>query len=417
MSKINELPPRKIEIHDTTLRDGLQSRFWIDTGKIYPTSNDRLEIAAALMRFGIRYIEVFSPNVNEGEAEDLGRIIQTRDEVQNELGKPIHILVHARCDPKDTQAALKYNIDGFNLYFGLSRESQKDNHGYSVDEIITKAEPLIAEIRRNYPDLILRFSGEDAFRSDLDDIFRVYDSIAPWVDRFGFPDTVGVANPHFVEDRLGQLMQRYPGKRFEGHFHNDTGLALINALTAFNAGMKDMQTTILGFAERSGIVSMSAFLLNLYRINPDLLEGYNIGESYLLNVLLASIMKTQVPPNEPVSLTNRTHSAGVHAKAVLNNAKVYEAHPLQEFGVTERKLLLGPLSGVHIIQYTLAHILNFQNIPLNVANEVTRIFKNRTSRIKPEETILGILEEIAISNGLKKQTLPVTHIEKLDNGG
>ena len=71
-------------------------------------------------------------------------------------------------------------------------------------------------------------------------------------------------------------------------------------------------------------------------------------------------LKTLVPPNEPVSLTNRTHAAGVHQGAVLRNTAAYEAHPLDLFGVNESEILLGPLSGWNIIHYFLKEIRYFQ---------------------------------------------------------
>lgn len=54
--------------------------------------------------------------------------------------------------------------------------------------------------------------------------------------------------------------------------------------------------------------------MNLYLEDQSFTEGYNLELCYPLNVLMASILGCQVPFNEPVSLTNRTHIAGVHPK-------------------------------------------------------------------------------------------------------
>ena len=54
--------------------------------------------------------------------------------------------------------------------------------------------------------------------------------------------------------------------------------------------------------------------------------------------MIADKLKTLVPPKEPVSLTNRTHTAGVHQGAVLEDASTYEAHPLDLFGVSENAI-------------------------------------------------------------------------------
>ena len=102
---------------------------------------------------------------------------------------------------------------------------------------------------------------------------------------------------------------------------------------------------------------MTALLFNLYIDKAyDHLEGYNLRGSYPINVMFASKLKKLVPSKEPVSLTNRTHLAGVHQKAMLNNASTYEAFPLDQFGVTESEVLLGPLSGWNIVHYFLKEI-------------------------------------------------------------
>ena len=153
--------------------------------------------------------------------------------------------------------------------------------------------------------------------------------------------------------------------------------ALINSLEAVKQGMRYINTTLLGIAERSGITSMTALLFNLYIDREfDKLEGYHLRGSYPINVLAADKLKMLVPPKEPVSLTNRTHTAGVHQNAVLNDASTYEAHPLDLFGVSETEILLGPLSGWNIIHYFLKEIRYFE-IDEATAKEIAGVFKER----------------------------------------
>ena len=144
-----------------------------------------------------------------------------------------------------------------------------------------------------------------------------------------------------------------------------------------------LNTTLLGIGERSGITCMTALLFNLY-IDAQLrqLEGYHLRGSYPINVLAADKLKMLVPPKEPVSLTNRTHTAGVHQGAVLNDASTYEAHPLDLFGVSEREILLGPLSGWNIIHYFLKEIRYFQ-IDEATAREITALQRARVFDQRP----------------------------------
>jgi len=277
---------------------------------------------------------------------------------------------------------------------------------------VRQARTLIEQIRHDYPHLILRFSGEDAFRTNERDLCCVYDEIVPLVDRLGVPDTVGVGTPAMVRDRLNSLQNRYPDKDWEGHFHDDRGFALVNALEAVKTGMRYIDTTLLGIGERSGITSMTALLFNLFIDRHfKLLEGYHLCESYPINVLLASKLNMLVSDKEPVSLTNRTHIAGVHQRAVLNDAIAYEAHPLDQFGVTEAQILLGPLSGWNMIYYFLKEIKYFKLEP-SVAKAVTKVFKERVYDMAPHVAPSEILMTIAKEEfGLEQLDIPSSHLD------
>lgn len=386
--------PRPLEIIDTTLREGSQSSLLHDHHKYFFTTTDKQEITRALILYGVKFIETFAPNVNAHEAEDFAAIKAVRDELVVQKGYAF-LLAHVRCHPADVEAAICAGADGLNMYIGTSDIARRHNHGHSLDEITRRARTLIEDIRRNHPHLVLRFSGEDAFRTREDDLFRVYDQVADCVDRFGTPDTVGVATPASVAQRVAALRERYPHVALEGHFHDDRGFALVNALEAVKSGMQYIQTTLLGIGERSGITSMTALLFNLFIDREyDRLEGYHLRGSYPINVMMADKLRKLVPSKEPVSLTNRTHAAGVHQKAMINNSITYEAHPLDQFGVTESEILLGPLSGWNIVHYFLKEICGFE-LDESTAKAIAVEFKNRIYDIAPGASPASLLIQIA----------------------
>ncbi len=397
--------PRPLEIIDTTLREGSQSSLLHDHYKYFFNQTDKMEIARSLIIYGVKFIELFSPIVSSQEREDFAAIKAVRDELIMQKGYTF-LLAHARCHPDDVQAAIEAGADGLNLYIRFSATSRY-SHSHDMKTVIERARSLLEQIRRDYPHLILRFSGEDAFRTTEEDLFRVYDAVAPFVDRFGTPDTVGVATPTTVARRIQMLRERYPQVELEGHFHDDRGFAMINALEAIKNGMRYLNTTLLGIGERSGINSMTAILFNLYIDKAyDMFEGYNLRGSYPINVMFASKMKKLVPSKEPVSLTNRTHLAGVHQKAMLQHSATYEAFPLDQFGVTESEVLLGPLSGWNIIHYFLKEI-KYYNIDEATAREVTAVFKEKVYTIGPNDSPTEILIDIAENQfGLSRISLP-----------
>lgn len=399
--------PRQLEIIDTTLREGSQSSLLHDHYKYFFNQTDKEEIARALIIYGVKFLELFSPIVSPREKEDFAAVKAVRDSLITQKGYAF-LLAHVRCHPADVEAAIDAGCDGLNFYIGTSEASRTYNHGNSLDRIIDRAVPLLEDLRRNYPHLILRFSGEDAFRTRTEDLFHVYDKIAPLVDRFGTPDTVGVATPDAVAERISALRRRYPNVDLEGHFHEDRGFALFNTLSAIKHGMRYVQTTLLGIGERSGITSMTALLFNLYIDHEyDRLESYHLRGSYPINVMMADKLKKLVPSTEPVSLTNRTHTAGVHQKAVLNNPAVYEAHPLDLFGVTESEILLGPLSGWNVVHYYLKEIKYF-NVSEDMAKKVAAVFKERVYNIGPSVSPGEFLVDLAENEfGLTRVSAPM----------
>ncbi len=398
--------PRKLEIIDTTLREGPQSPLMHDHYKYFFSTQDKIDIVNALILFGVKFIELFAPNVSAQEAHDFAEVKAVRDALVYQKGYAF-LLSHVRCHPEDVEAAIKAGADGLNMYIGTSDVSVRHKHGYSIDDIARRARDLIEDIQRNHPSLVVRFSGEDAFRTNENDLFRVYDEIAPHVHRFGTPDTVGVATPSTVADRVRALRERYPRLALEGHFHDDRGFALVNALEAVRNGMQYINTTLLGIGERSGITSMTALLFNLYiEREYDHLEGYTLRAAYPINVMMADKLRKLVPSKEPVSLTNRTHTAGVHQKAVLNSSATYEAFPLDQFGVSESEILLGPLSGWNVIHYFLHEICGYE-LEEATAKELAARFKNRASALSHTMSPAALLIDIAeVEFGLKSKDVP-----------
>lgn len=405
---------RRIEIIDTTFRDGQQSPLLFDTEKYRFSLEEKKQLLAGLIELGVSHIEFFSPVVGMAEEQDVRELIAYGKTIAD---RELRFLAHCRCNPTDIERALEVGCNGLNLYLGVSPLAQEHNAQKTLEESVQLASEVIRSTRQSHPDLYIRFSAEDAFRTRREDLFCLYDAIYPYVNTFGMPDTVGLAEPEDVTEVVAALRERYPRVDLECHFHNDRGLALANVLAAVRSGVRYVDASIWGLAERSGIPSVTGVLFNLSKRYPELAEQYTLSLCYPLNVLMASILGTLVPYTEPVSLTNRTHTAGVHQKAVLNEKKVYEAHNLHDFGVDKNQLLLGPLSGWNLIYYYLKEVEALE-ISKEQAKEITQEFKSRTGEIgrrkKPEELLL----ELAAARGIRKHSLPeevpTARLENLD---
>ncbi|MER3554086.1 MAG: pyruvate carboxyltransferase [Meiothermus sp.] len=412
----NEEPrqPHRIEIVDTTFRDGQQSPLLFDTEKYRFSLEEKKLLLAGLIELGVTHFEFFSPVVGMAEEQDVRELVVYAKTLTS---KPLFLLAHCRCNLGDIERALEVGLNGLNLYLGVSTLAQEHNAGRNLSESISLATEVVRAVRAKYPELYLRFSAEDAFRTRQNDMFCLYDAVYPYVNTFGMPDTVGLAEPEDVENIVGKLRERYPKVKLECHFHNDRGLALANVNAAVKAGVSYIDASIWGLAERSGIPSVTGVLFNLSKRHPEIARQYNLSQCYPLNVLMASILGTLVPYTEPVSLTNRTHTAGVHQKAVLSEKKVYEAHSLHDFGVDKNQLLLGPLSGWNLIYYYLKEVENY-DLSKEQAKTIAAEFKGRTHEIgrskKPEELLLELAEAHRIPRSPLPEEVPTARLENLD---
>ena len=311
---------RALAILDSTLREGEQF-----AGAFF-SLEQRLMIACLLDAIGVTFIEVPSPIVSPETHRAVNALC--------ELHLRAHIVAHVRCVEADVQAALDTPVFGLNLFYGTSAELRTFSHSRRIDQILSAAVPLIRRIRSS--GRYVRFSAEDAFRSDLVDLLTVFDAIVDaGVQRIGLPDTVGIATPHQVEHLVRLCTERYPHVGIEFHGHNDTGCAIANTVAAMEAGADCLDVTVMGIGERNGIASLSCLIAQLYVHHPQLITMYDLTQLAPLDHFVAECLNLPIPFNTPITAPSAfTHRAGIHTKAVLRNSRSYEVLDPNDFGLT-----------------------------------------------------------------------------------
>jgi homocitrate synthase len=309
-----------IAILDSTLREGEQF-----AGAFF-THEQRLTIARLLDAIGVSFIEIPSPIISS-EAQRIAHAL-------GEAGLRACIVAHVRCVEADVQAALDTPVFGLNLFYGTSAELRAFSHGRRIDQIRADVVPLIRRIRA--AGRYVRFSAEDAFRSDLVDLLTVFDAVVEaGAQRIGLPDTVGIARPRQVEQLVRLCTERYPQVGIEFHGHNDTGCALANTVAALETGADCLDVSVLGIGERNGIASLSGLIAQLYAHHPELLASYDLTQLAPLDRFVAECLGLPIPFNTPITAPSAfTHRAGVHTRAVLHNPRSYEVLDPADFGLT-----------------------------------------------------------------------------------
>jgi homocitrate synthase len=322
------MPFNDYSIIESTLREGEQ----FSTATF--STAQKLEIAGLLDEFGIEMIEMTSPCASPQCEADIREVVSA--------GLKARILTHIRCNKDDAQCALDTGIHGLDVVIGTSPQLIQYSHGKSIRQIIDLAAEVLCFIRQQAPDIILRFSTEDTFRSRESDLLRIYLAVADMgvVDRLGVADTVGVATPNQVYGMVHQLV-RLTGLDIEFHGHNDSGCAIANACAALEAGATHIDTTILGIGERNGITPLGGLIARLYTLDRSYVEKYNLKLLPRIDRLIAEICGLSIPFNNYITGASAfIHKAGIHAKAVLADPSTYEILVPEDFGLT-REVVLG----------------------------------------------------------------------------
>jgi homocitrate synthase len=332
------MPFERFSVIESTLREGEQ----FSTATF--ATQQKIEIAALLDEFGVEMIEMTSPCASQRSEDDIRAVLRESFSAR--------ILTHIRCNKDDAARALDTGVHGIDVVIGTSPQLMQHSHGKSIREIIDLAADVLAFIREQAPDVILRFSTEDSFRSRESDLLRVYLAIADlgFVNRLGVADTVGVASPlqvHWIVDTLVRLT----GLDIEFHGHNDSGCAIANATAALEAGATHIDTTVLGIGERNGITSLGGLVARLYTLNRDYVSKYNLPLLPQIDQLIADYCRLEIPFNNYITGNSAfIHKAGIHAKAVLADPDTYEAINPADFGLTREISIGHKLTGWNAIR-------------------------------------------------------------------
>ncbi|HLY27992.1 MAG TPA: homocitrate synthase [Aggregatilineales bacterium] len=326
-------------IIESTLREGEQF-----AGAAF-TPDQKIKVANALDEFGVEMIELSSPLASAQSEQDVRTIVG--------LNLKATILTHIRCNREDAVRALDTGVGGLDVVIGTSAALRKYSHGKTIDEIIEMGREVLTFIREQAPNIILRFSTEDSFRSDEADLLRVYLAVSQLgvVNRLGVADTVGVATPSQVTQLVAQL-RRLTHLDVEFHGHNDAGCAIANAYAALEAGATHVDTTVLGIGERNGITPLGGLIARLYMLDREsVCHKYRLDRLYDIDYMVAEMVGVEVPFNNYITgSTAFTHKAGIHTKAVLAAPETYESIRPEDFGLKRDVKIAHRLTGWNAVR-------------------------------------------------------------------
>ena len=330
----------KLIIFDTTLRDGEQSP------GASMTKEEKMRIARQLEKLGVDVIEAGFAAASPGDFEAIRSIA--------EVIKDSTVCSLARANEKDVRAAgeaIRPAKRGrIHTFIATSPIHMQHKLRMNEDQVVERAVQAV-KWALEYTDDV-EFSAEDAVRSEMDFLVRVFDAvIKAGAKTLNVPDTVGYSIPALWGERFKQLIERVPGSDkvvWSTHCHNDLGMASANSLAAVLNGARQVECTINGLGERAGNASLEEIVMAVKTRHDVFTCDTRIDTTQIVptSKLVSSITGYPVQPNKAIVGANAfAHESGIHQDGVLKHRETYEIMRAEDVGWTTNKLTLGKLSG------------------------------------------------------------------------
>lgn len=328
----------KIELMDTTLRDGEQ------TSGIAFTPYEKLNIAKVLLEeLKVDRIEIASARVSEGEFEATKRITDWAK--SRGLNDRIEILGFV--DGKSSIDWIKEA--GGQVINILAKGSLKHLQGQlrkTPQQHVNDIKASVEYARKNGIRSNIYFEDwSNSMIHSRDYVFFLVDNLKDvGIDRFMLPDTLGILNQEQTQAFCQSMVEKYPEIHFDFHPHNDYDLAAANVFSAVKSGVRGIHTTVNGLGERAGNVPLSSVIAVL---KDQLKAELNVNESKInkLSKMVETFSGIRIPTNKPIiGEFVFTQTCGVHADGDNKDNLYFNDLLPERFGRT-RKYALGKTAG------------------------------------------------------------------------
>jgi len=335
---------RRIQIFDTTLRDGEQSPGFS------MTLGQKLRVARALAELNVDIIEAGFPAASPGDYEAVRA-------VASEIEGPV-IAGLCRTIPRDiertVQALEPAEKSRIHTFIATSPIHRREKLKMSRDEVLRNAVNAVKLAREVCADV--EFSAEDGIRTERQYLAEVLQAvIEAGATTVNIPDTVGYSTPSEMYNLFKWLSETVPGietVRISTHCHDDLGLAVANSLAAVEGGATQIECALNGIGERAGNCALEEVVMAL-RTRADHYDvevGVDTRRLTSASHLLAAVTGNFVPRNKAIVGENAfAHEAGIHQHGMLASPETYEIMKPQDVGMQDSQLILGKHSGRHAV--------------------------------------------------------------------
>ena len=330
---------QKIQIFDTTLRDGEQ------VPGCQLKTEEKVVIARELEVLGVDIIEAGFPISSPG---DFLSVV----EISKAVTAPVVCaLTRAKKDDIDVASEALHHAKRGRIHTGIGSSDVHIKHKFRSTREQVMEQGVWAVQYAKSKGYQVEFFAEDAGRADLDFLAKLVEAvITAGADVVNIPDTTGYCLPNLYGKRIQYLFENVTNIEkavISVHCHNDLGLATANTVAGVMNGARQVEVTINGIGERAGNTSLEEVAM-IFQVHKDL--GFETGikaeQLYSLSKLVSGMMRMPVQPNKAIVGANAfAHSSGIHQDGFLKHAENYEIINPSDVGVPASSIVLTARSG------------------------------------------------------------------------
>ncbi len=329
----------KLEIMDTTLRDGEQ------TPGVAFAESEKLNIAKMLLEeVKVDRVEIGSARISNGEM-GAARRISSWARQRNCLDR-IEVLGFVD-GTKSVDWLVEAGIKRLNLLCKGSLKHLTYQLKKTPEQHLEDIRFVLSYARKNGIRVNVYLEDwSNGMKNSKDYLFMLISELSKEdIDRFMLPDTLGILTPMETYDFCREMISAFPGLKFDFHAHNDYDLAVANTLMAVKAGVNGVHTTVNGLGERTG----NAPLASVVGVINDHAKEAEIGVReeglYKISKIVEAFSGVRIPVNKPIVGEHVfTQTCGVHADGDKKGNLYFNDLIPERFGRT-RKYALGKTSG------------------------------------------------------------------------
>lgn len=349
----------KIEIYDTTLRDGAQAE------GIAFSVNDKLKVVRLLDDLGVDYIELGWPGANPKDNE-IFQLIKTV-ELKNAQIAAFGCTKKSDIPPEEDKVLEQLILADTPIItiFGKTwdfhvKEALKTTLEENLNMIRESVSYLVSKGKKVFFDAEHFFDGyKNNKEYALSAIKTAYEAGAV---RIILCDTNGGTLNNCIYKIVKEVKEFLPDAIIGVHVHNDGDLAIANSLAAVAAGAKQVHGTINGYGERCGNANLCSVIPNLQLKMGENVIGDNIEKLCYVSRQIAEIANKKASDYAPfVGRSAFAHKAGIHASGVVKSPETYEHITPEKIG-NSRRILVSDQAGATTVRKKLENL----KLPIDV---------------------------------------------------